>query len=78
MPNEADFILFHTDMCHLCEQAQELIASLGIMYNTQDICESDVLAERYGTRIPVLMRQRDHAELNWPFDITQLTQFIGA
>lgn len=55
-----------------------LIDSLGIDYIRQDICDIDTLAERYGTRIPVLLRQSDNSELNWPFDIQQLKQFTGA
>jgi hypothetical protein len=78
MPKCSAFILFHTDVCHLCEQAQMLIDSLGIDYIRQDICDIDTLAERYGTRIPVLLRQSDNSELNWPFDIQQLKQFTGA
>lgn len=78
MPSVASYILFHTDVCHLCEQAQALIDILGIDYIKRDICDIDELAERYGTRIPVLLRQADQSELNWPFDIQQLQQFTGA
>ncbi|MCG9696506.1 glutaredoxin family protein [Shewanella sp. Isolate11] len=72
------FILFHTEGCHLCEQAQALIDSLAMEYTTQDICDIESLAEQYGIRIPVLLRQQDNSELGWPFDIEQLTQFMGA
>ncbi|QYK03025.1 glutaredoxin family protein [Shewanella psychrotolerans] len=78
MPSVASYILFHTDVCHLCEQAQALIDTLGIDYIKQDICDVEELAERYGTRIPVLLRQADQSELNWPFDIQQLQKFTGA
>ncbi len=75
---DVDYILFHTDGCHLCEQAQGLIETLGINYKLQDICDIEELAERYGIRIPVLLRQQDNSELDWPFNIEQLQQFMGA
>ncbi|WP_110458923.1 glutaredoxin family protein [Shewanella algidipiscicola] len=78
MPNRILFTLFHTDACHLCEQAQALIDTLGIDYVKQDICDSDELAQEYGTRIPVFLRADTQAQLNWPFDIPKLKQFIGA
>ncbi|ASJ96939.1 glutaredoxin family protein [Shewanella marisflavi] len=71
------YILFHTEACHLCEQAQAIIATLDIDYALQDICDDDVLAERYGVRIPVLRNQEDGSELDWPFDREQLQQFTG-
>ncbi len=74
----ADYILFHTDACHLCELAQALLDTLKCDYILQDICDIKVLAERYGSRIPVLLRQQDNSELGWPFDIEQLQQFMGA
>ncbi|MCG9723430.1 glutaredoxin family protein [Shewanella sp. Isolate7] len=78
MPNTSTFILFHTDACHLCEQAQALISTLNIDFVLQDICDDEQLAQRYGVRIPVLLRQADGAELGWPFDNEQLQQFTGA
>ncbi|MCE9678852.1 glutaredoxin family protein [Shewanella sp. AS1] len=72
------FILFHTEACHLCEQAQALLDSLSVAYTREDICDSDTFVERYGIRIPVLLRQQDQLELDWPFDIAQLKEFTGA
>ncbi len=78
MPKTGGYILFHTDACHLCEQAQALITALNIDFVLQDICDDEQLAQRYGVRIPVLLRRADDAELGWPFDSEQLQQFTGA
>lgn len=40
-----------------------------------DISESDVLFERYGIRIPVLQHP-NQSELNWPFSVEQLQDFL--
>jgi hypothetical protein len=58
--------LYGTEHCHLCEHAQALLAQAGLEWHNVDIAESDVLLERYGTRIPVL-RHDNGKELNWPF-----------
>jgi hypothetical protein len=73
--------LFHTSHCHLCEQAEALlVASLDPAWFdviAVDIADSDALLERYGVRIPVLRRESDGAELDWPFGPTELTQFLA-
>jgi hypothetical protein len=40
--------------------------------------DSDELEERYGTRVPVLRDLRDGRELDWPFDATSVTGWLGA
>ncbi|EEX41669.1 thiol-disulfide isomerase and thioredoxin [Vibrio furnissii CIP 102972] len=42
--------------------------------NIVDIAFDDVLFSRYGVTIPVLSYQ--NSELNWPFDINELTQWL--
>ncbi|GGP65563.1 glutaredoxin family protein [Shewanella saliphila] len=69
------YILYHTEGCHLCEIAQSLIEQTDIKYQHVDICDGASLAERYGISIPVLVQ--DDRELFWPFDATQLQEFIG-
>ncbi|QSX28595.1 glutaredoxin family protein [Shewanella cyperi] len=73
-----DFILYHTEGCHLCHEAQALLEQAGIAYRLQDICDDEQLAERYGIRIPVLRCNHSGAELGWPFDLTLLLDFAGA
>ena len=71
-------ILFGTDGCHLCEMALELVreAQNLILLSVEevDIAHDDALVERYGIRIPVVMR--DGRELNWPFDHDALMEFL--
>ncbi len=72
-------VLYGTSACHLCEVAQELLrATLHPDFfdiRLVDIADSDPLIERYGVRIPVLLRQ-DGAELGWPFGVQELMDFL--
>ncbi len=54
-----------------------LLDGLNIRYRTQDICEQETLAERYGVLIPVLANCQGE-ELCWPFDEQQVKRFTGA
>ena len=77
--NEPDLILYSTDACHLCEQAEALLvpwAGRGLLVAVDDIAESDELFARYGERIPVLRRTDTGAELGWPFDADALAEFL--
>ena len=71
-------ILFGTDGCHLCEMALELVreAQNLILLSVEevDIAQDAALVERYGIRIPVVMREG--RELNWPFDHGALMEFL--
>lgn len=69
-------LLYSTTFCHLCEQAQALLAQFGIEAEHIDIVDDDALLERYGTRIPVVKRLDTGSELGWPFDIAALQRFI--
>jgi hypothetical protein len=48
----------------------------AVNYEKSDISESDLLFERYGLRIPVLLHP-DGSELGWPFDAVLLRQFVS-
>ena len=71
-------ILFGTDGCHLCEMALELLREaqdlIPLSVKEVDIAPDDALLERYGVRIPVVMR--DGRELNWPFNHGALMEFL--
>jgi glutathione S-transferase len=71
--------LFHTDGCHLCEQAWQLLEEADVATRTRrcDIMEDDRWLERYRVRIPVL---RDEAgrELGWPFTLAELRHWLAA
>ena len=77
----ANFILYGTSACHLCELAEEMIAALRtagceISVAKVDISDSDELMLSYGVRIPVL-RHPNGRELGWPFSAEQLLAFCA-
>jgi hypothetical protein len=71
-------ILYSTEGCHLCEQAEELVLSLAPAIDIEkvDIAYDDGLYERYRYCIPVL-KNAANAELNWPFDTLTLKEFLS-
>ena len=70
-------LLYSSLGCHLCEQAQQLcLQVLGEAVPETDIIDDDALYERYGVRIPVLRRQDNGAELDWPFDADDIIRFL--
>lgn len=77
MPPECQ--LFTTLGCHLCELAEDEIMPLvehGLLVELLDIADSEALFEDYGLRIPVLRRVDTGAELDWPFDTSQVVAFL--
>lgn len=73
-------VLMGTEACHLCDEAQALLIQLQGALSTdvllEDIAESEHQVERYGVRIPVLLHEKTGAELDWPFDLVQLKQWL--
>ncbi len=79
-------VLYGTLGCHLCDDAEALLAPLLEAISVSiggdcdiecvDISDDDALLELYGVRIPVLRRVADGAELDWPFDPTQARQLL--
>jgi hypothetical protein len=70
--------LYTTSNCHLCEQAITLLEQENIALTLIEIADSDALIALYGTRIPVLQRFDNSAELNWPFNQANVRAFITA
>lgn len=72
--------LYSTPGCHLCELAREILDPLLSQYTLVleeiDIAQADELIERYGVKIPVLKSPHHLDELCWPFDSTQVAQFL--
>ncbi len=81
MSGKTALVLYHTEHCHLCEQAAALCAAVlnpdFFEVSLVDIAESDALIERYGMRIPVLLHEARACELGWPFDVDQLIAFLS-
>ena len=73
MVNEIE--LMHTEDCHLCEQAFEMLNFLQLEFKAIDISVSAELIEAYGLHIPVI-RVSDQ-ELGWPFDPNDIQAFLS-
>jgi len=79
MPSFPPCQLFGTLGCHLCEQAESLLLpwiSQGLTLELIDISEHPAWFERYSLSIPVLRNSQSGAELFWPFDKSQLVNFL--
>ena len=75
-------LLFGTMGCHLCEEAEALVAALEydsapIEIELIDIAEQEQWQDKYAIRIPVLYHPQNQAELFWPFDTNELNQFLS-
>ena len=75
-------LLLGTAGCHLCEQAEELINMClqnipELTIETIDIAELEHWQERYSTRIPVIHHPKTKEDLCWPFNQTQIVQFVN-
>jgi hypothetical protein len=70
------FILYGTEFCHLCDEAEAVLREVGIATRCIDIAGDDELLEKYGVRIPVLQRMDTGAELGWPFDASDVLVFV--
>ena len=68
-------ILYTTSGCHLCEYAEAILEQGGHVFQAVDIADDLSLMEQYGVRIPVV-KDDSGRELGWPFDSTQLEQFL--
>ncbi len=68
--------------CHLCDLAEEVIASTVDMSEYAiyqvDIAEDDGLMETYALTIPVVVDVVSGKTLGWPFDAHQLADFLKA
>jgi len=70
--------LYTTVGCHLCVQAEQLLATQkNITLSLIEIGDDDRLTARYGTSIPVL-KFADNSELNWPFTQDDIEDKLAA
>lgn len=75
--------LYTTLGCHLCNEAETMIANILFKQKIADvelvsveISESETLVEDYGVRIPVIRFQHTENELAWPFTEAELGKFL--
>ena len=75
MPN---VVLYHTEGCHLCEEAQALLQQIvrPEMVELVDIVDCATLMVQYQTSIPVLVNQQTNVKLFWPFDLTDIQEVL--
>ncbi|MCK5190564.1 MAG: glutaredoxin family protein [Methylococcales bacterium] len=72
-----ELILFGTLGCHLCEEAELVLAGCErIRIESIDIAEQEQWQEKYAIRIPVLYHPDTKKELCWPFSQEQAQVFI--
>jgi hypothetical protein len=72
-------ILYFQEDCHLCDEAEGLMHTLGLAESYQKVdIETDLeLLKQYGIHVPVLKREDTQQELFWPFDQADLDTFLG-
>ncbi|HEY7865054.1 MAG TPA: glutaredoxin family protein [Psychromonas sp.] len=70
------FLLYFTDGCHLCDDAQRLLQQTAVSYSKVDIIDDPQLVSLYGDSIPVIQSGNGNT-INWPFDLRQLNDFIN-
>ncbi|MBQ4857429.1 MAG: glutaredoxin family protein [Pseudoalteromonas sp.] len=74
----AKWVLYHTDGCHLCEQAEQLVTDLldtSSSLELVDIITDEQLINKYQTRIPVLKSEQG-LQLYWPFSAHSAREFM--
>jgi hypothetical protein len=75
-------LLLGTEGCHLCEEAQEIVAAClcdatwEVKIESVDIADQQEWQPDYALRIPVLLEPESRRELSWPFDHGQVNFFL--
>jgi len=75
----SQLILYYTEYCHLCDEAEGLLLAAGLIdsYEKIEIDDDPDLLKRYEIYIPVLKRIDNQQELFWPFNQQELAEFFG-
>ena len=70
--------LYSTSHCHLCEFAHTHLLHVldGFKLKVIDIANDEALLAQYGLRIPVLHRNDSKTELDWPFNLSDVVEFL--
>ncbi|MBZ4200265.1 MAG: glutaredoxin family protein [Methylotenera sp.] len=73
--------LYSTSHCHLCEQAEAMLATLsmthGLSWRIIEITEDADLLARFELKIPVLERKNTGKLLCWPFTLEEIVDLIN-
>jgi len=74
-----ELVIYTGDQCHLCEQAKTLLSPLleqkGLDLKEVNIDSDEVLKERFGLRIPVVLLPNGQ-EKGWPFTAAQIIRLL--
>ena len=76
IPVQINARFYGAQACHLCEAAEMILQRAGINAIKIDIAEDENLLKKYVLRIPVLQRADNDAELDWPFDVAAVENFL--
>lgn len=69
--------LYQRDDCCLCDQALDLLAQVRApAFESVFIDDDATLEQRYGIRVPVLCDDTSGDELDWPFSVDGLRQWL--
>ena len=68
--------LYSTWGCHLCEEAQSLLAQQQLPFTVLDIVDDAEAFAKFRTQIPVLGAGSHY--LYWPFDQQALQAFVNS
>jgi len=72
-------VLYQRDDCHLCDLALDVLAQAHTPdFSSVFIDGNAELEARYGARVPVLRDVVAQRELEWPFDVARLRDFLSA
>jgi hypothetical protein len=70
-------VLYQRDDCHLCDLALDVLAQAHTPdFSSVFIDDNAALEARYGARVPVLRDLVTQRELEWPFDVARLRDFL--
>ena len=75
-------LLLGTSGCHLCEEAEDIIATCSldpdkVSIESLDIAEQEQYQADFALYIPVLYHPESISRLNWPFNDKQVQVFIS-
>jgi Glutaredoxin-like domain (DUF836) len=70
-------VLFQRDDCHLCDLALAVLAQARAPeFASVWIDHDNTLEALYGERVPVLRDDDSRRELDWPFGVEQLREWL--
>ncbi len=75
-------LLLGTSGCHLCEEAEDIIATCSlepdkVSIESLDIAEQEQYQADFALYIPVLYHPDSSKRLNWPFNAEHVHEFIA-